>query len=797
MCKQISSIQCVKCCVFFLVLSPLLSQIFFVRRYIMSQAYKVSWLKENVDRSAEKLQTDLVQLRETVSDVHLFSQKDECADFLTDIDEQNVSLITSLAYAQQLVGSIHDVHHVDCIYILTDKLSEKPLWTNPWSKIRGPYVNVESVCEDLAKVVKEIDRNSASLSIFSADDVTNINPDTLEPSFMYTQIFKDYLLRMDFDEHSRRFFIDYCREKLPHSEFKIKLLKEFEEEYSAEKVIWWYTRECFLYPMLNQGLRFLEGETIFTMGFFIVDLHRQIQRLHQEQLGQYHGKSLTVFRGQALSTSDFQKLQNSINGLISFNGFLSTSVSSDLPRMRAESGSGSSDRFGILFTFHFDLSSQSIPFANVTEKSDHSEEEEILFAMHTIFRIDHIIPSPTNERLIEVTLSSTMNDDPKLCELTAAIKREGESGTALVSIVNLLFQVNQPEMVRKLYVDLQSSKPTFSLSIFDHCRLGQACILLGDCSGAFYHIGKAEALSHDPNQRSLTLHHIYALFASLYGDMGEYSRALFFHDKLLQILQKSLPADHLDLATSYGNIGLVYDQMGEYTKVLAYYDKALRIQQKKLPVDHPRLAALYRNIDSVYRHMGDYSKALSYCEKALQIQQKSLPAHDPAWAVSYSNIGSLYHKMGEYSKALPYFNKALQIQQKSLPGSHPHLAASYTNIGLVYQKTGEYSKALSHFDKALQIDQKSLPGDHPGLAALYTLVRCVKRVATISRHCPTIKRHFKSTRKGYQLIILIWLPRMETLVQCMMTWRNIRRLFHIMTKHFEYDRKVYQLTILT
>ena len=55
------------------------------------------------------------------------------------------------------------------------------------------------------------------------------------------------------------------------------------------------------------------------------------------------------------------------------------------------------------------------------------------------------------------------------------------------------------------------------------------------------------------------------------------------------IREKSLPATHPDLATSYCNIGLVYNRMGEYSKALSYYEKALGIREKSLPATHPDL----------------------------------------------------------------------------------------------------------------------------------------------------------------------------------------------------------------
>ena len=46
--------------------------------------------------------------------------------------------------------------------------------------------------------------------------------------------------------------------------------------------------------------------------------------------------------------------------------------------------------------------------------------------------------------------------------------------------------------------------------------------------------------------------------------MGEYSKALEYYEKDIEITKIALPQNHPDLATSYSNIGQVYNDMGEY-----------------------------------------------------------------------------------------------------------------------------------------------------------------------------------------------------------------------------------------
>ena len=56
-------------------------------RQSMTQNFFLLWLDANIDHSKKDYQDMLVQLRTVVDGVHLFTQRDECIDFLTEIDD--------------------------------------------------------------------------------------------------------------------------------------------------------------------------------------------------------------------------------------------------------------------------------------------------------------------------------------------------------------------------------------------------------------------------------------------------------------------------------------------------------------------------------------------------------------------------------------------------------------------------------------------------------------------------------------------------------------------------------------
>ena len=420
----------------------------------------------------------------------------------------------------------------------------------------------------------------------------------------------------------------------------------------------------------------MEIDTIVNIGFFLQDLHKSITTAHNEQISEeWYLDPFTVYRGQALSKTHLDQMKAAQGGLLSFNCFLSTSTTKDVSDMFSQSRALGMDTVGVIFEIHIDPAIKGTPFAYINTMSAIPDENEILFTMHSVFRIDNIKLKPQSEDIWEVTLKMTQDTDPKLAALTDRIRTETKSYDGWYRLGLILLHLAQHNSAHNLW----------------HILLLQA---------------------ESDEKKSFCYTHL----GNLYQHIGFYSEAQSNYEKALEIRQKSISPDHPDLATAYTNLGLVYSDMCRYEESLSNYEKALEIGQKSLPPDHPDLGATYNNIGSVYCNMGRYEESLSNHEKALEIWQKSLPPDHPHLATSYNNIGLVYSNMGRYEESVSNHEKALEIWQKSLPPDHPDLATIYNNIGLVYSNMRRYEESVSNHEKALEIQQKSLPPDHRHLA---------------------------------------------------------------------------------
>ena len=464
------------------------------------QNYLLIWVDANIDQANRDCQDTLTQLRNVVNDVNICTEPNQCIQCLNDIGKQKAFIIVSGSLGQYLVPHIHAMPQVDAIYIFCRNKSQHEAWTKNWAKIKGIYTDIEPIYKALQFAVKQYNEDSIAMSFVSANlGAYSENVNQLDPTFMYTQIFKEVLLDMQHSEQANKDLAFYCRQFYTNNVKELMAINEFEHDYTSKASIWWYTRECFLHEMLNRALRTLEGDTIVQMGCYIHDLHRQIEELHQKQIDIYQGKSFIVYRGQGLSTVDFEKIRKTKGGLISFSSFLSTSKRRKISLGFAKNALGKNDTVGVLFQMTIDPSVSSTPFAAIKEVSYFHIEEEVLFSMYTVFRIGDIIKMDKNNSLYQVELILTADDDEQLRAITDSIRKETAGPIGLTRLARLLEKTGDFVMAEEIYRTM---------------------------------------LEEASNQNEKVVY--YNNLGYLRHDQGDYKKAIWYYEQALQIQEKTL-----------------------------------------------------------------------------------------------------------------------------------------------------------------------------------------------------------------------------------------------------------------
>jgi tetratricopeptide (TPR) repeat protein len=555
----------------------------------MVQNFRLIWLDGSIDdTNNEDYRNSISKLRQVVNTVDTFTDVDVCMDIISGITEEKVFIIISGAVGQKTVPIVHDMAHVNSIYIFCGNKSRHEQWAQQWSKVKGVFTDITPICEALKQATQDCDHNLVANSFVKASDAASSeNLDLLDSSFMYTQTVKEILLTNDFEPIHFNEFLRYCREQFAGNTVDLKSVDKLEKEYRHHQPIWCYTSDCFFYSVLNSALRTMEVDLIVKVGFFVRDLHEHIIALHAEQYGgQSHSASFIVYRGQGLSQIDFDQLRKTQDELLFFNNFVSTIQNCNVCLDFAKRTTETSNLVSILFVMTIDPSIHSIPFANIADGGADPTVEKILFSMPSVFRIEKMNSIGEDNRLWQIDLTLTSDNDKDLYAPTKRMREETFPDVeGWYRLGQLLFKRSQLNKAEQVYQVL------------------------------------SEQASSDREKAS-----IYHYLGIAKDDQGEYKETIRLYEKALDIHQKSLSPNHLDLTTSYNNIDLAYFEMADYSRALSLYEKALEIDQRALPPNHPNLATSYNNIGVVYSKSGKFWKVLLLHQKAFDTGQHSLPA---------------------------------------------------------------------------------------------------------------------------------------------------------------------------
>ena len=526
-------------------------------------------------------------------------------------------------------------------------------------------------------------------SMFNVSDEIERSSINISGNFLHNQLLIDLLLRLKSTEANKKEFLALCRETYKDKPSILRMIDEFEEEYSEEYALWWYTRDTFLFRELNKALRFQNIDWLFQFRFFIHDMHKLLKQLHEEQQ-QAVLSSKVFYRGQLIAFRELTRLKDSIGGLISFNSFLSTSDNRQYTLFLLDGDQSASETLRpILFEIKSDnqIKSETKVFANISGMSAFAgDEQETLFMIGSVFRLE----STFEEGCITVFKMTLCSDnDHDLTMLFEQMKNEigiGKDDT-LLTLGTLLWRSGRFDQAEQFYRRMLNEIPAE-----DH--------LVQNCYQGLGFVAAAK---------------------------GDLDTSLMWQTKVLEYYQRTLPIDYYSLGCTWNSIGNIHWRAQKYKLALESYSQAKPIFEKHHDRD---LGSCLNNMGNVCEEMKQYEEALQYHTKALQIREGILPPSHSELGTSHHNIANVYRQLGQLNLARVHAKCALNIFQKSLRANDPSIATAYQTIGAIELDCGAYRKGLRHLEQAAAIFRETLPSNHPTVENIHlTILKVVKAMS--------------------------------------------------------------------
>ena len=287
-------------------------------------------------------------------------------------------------------------------------MSSDQTWTKEYQKIKEIFEDIRLIPNRFSEDTIEKEDNQIAISILSSSDINSRDINRQDPSFMYFQLLKEILLNdhlAESEEETKTEMIDYCRRIYLDNPKAIIDLDNFEETFIPELSIYWYTKESFLFQMLNKALWTPQPDVLYKLRYFLRHLYYQITS--QAEIQREKLSSMIVYRGQTMSKEQIEKIKQNVGGFLSFNNFLSTSLEKEVARNFLVGS-----EFGVLFEMHIDPTIQKFPMVNIELISylhKDQNEQELLFAMGSVFRIIRI-EQQKNLYLVQLTLSDQIDE---------------------------------------------------------------------------------------------------------------------------------------------------------------------------------------------------------------------------------------------------------------------------------------------------------------------------------------------------------------------------------------------------
>ncbi|CAF1085454.1 unnamed protein product [Didymodactylos carnosus] len=426
--------------------------------------------------------------------------------------------------------------------------------------------------------------------------------------------------------------------------FRIPTGRYPRSEWSSAAAVKWYTSNTFCPCLTNKALGTQDPDCLFTFRFIITEIHNELHRLHEERMENNKSLPSVIYRGKILPTIQFRILYDNINNLVSMNGFLSASSDEKVAAMYCAKDAVTFDREGyeqVLFKLSINEDVKRKPFASVKDSSHMKFENEILFSVGTIWQVKSITKDD-NIWIAELELS---DKDPSI-ELTDYLKKQLGEVSTYVTLGNFLAELEEFEKAKRYYLML------------------------------------LEDLPEEHDDRSIILNNL----ACLECERGEHDDAARYINEAIKYINKKTRNDShstnemvLEVAKCTENV--IVRQCNQTLRsattasntCAAPIEDTINLITKSLTADHSLVGKILNNQGLLYYNSGDYDKAITNFNRALEIFQ-----YPPDQAAAYNNIAVINFKQGHFQDALRNFRLAIKTGLQLLK-STSHSITDYVN----------------------------------------------------------------------------------------------------------------------
>jgi tetratricopeptide (TPR) repeat protein len=553
---------------------------------------------------------------------------------------------------------------------------------------------IVDICTDRKSLKNSItyEMSSLKLNLFENQplkSVQSLTENNINNGVYYKYLlFIELLKQMPQTDQAKETMLKKSEDYYRTQEASLKQIDEFRQSYTFDKALRWYTRDTFVYRLVNLAFRTEDITLWYIFRFYITDLCRQLEKIYREQEENFGHRRLILYRGQSrISTKELEDIKSSIGGLVATTGFFSTSFDEEVAGKFVLGASTTHDYAPVFFEIVVDTNNtKNLIFADVFKSLSAQKESntlvagerEILFNIGSVFKITNVYYH-TNKSLWYITMEGT------------------DEGTSLVK--------NQIKLIIEKF-QIQNMNLLF----------GKHILNMGYYSAAECYF--QQMLQELPkNHKDIPL--IYHFIGDIKMRITNWNEALTNFNRAYMLKRKSHSGKHPDFAITWNNIGNYHIAIGNYDLALLSYQNSLKYVK-----DSFNIAITKLNIASILIMNGQYLQALEVCRESLCLLQQIEPCPKGEFVRCHGLIGDIHHAQQEYDDAEASYLCAFAIAKKYLLMDDRRLIKCIEALAIMYQKqdSNNNNRSIDFCREYLLLYQKDLPENHISIAYILMIL---------------------------------------------------------------------------
>ena len=214
----------------------------------------------------------------------------------------------------------------------------------------------------------------------------------------------------------------------------------------------------------------------------------------------------------------------------------------------------------------------------------------------------------------------------------------------------------------------------------------------------------------------------------VFDGLGKIAEARTQHERALEIRERTLGKDHLEVAQVLDNLGAIPLQQERFDEAVQIYARGLEIRRRALGDDHPDVAASWNALGAAQYGLHQTESARDSYEHAATIWRKALGEAHPNVAAALVNLANLERDTGRGSDAEHHLEAAIASWRQLDPKTYAaDIASATSSLGNLAYDRGELALAETRLTEAVAMMETALGPDHPRIATLLENLARVKQ----------------------------------------------------------------------